>query len=67
MIDVIRKGTRVIVLDTANIGMPKKHPPGGVILGTVNWDRTYYKVRLDDGKVITSERVERAPRKRGTA
>ena len=56
---MIRKGTRVIVLDSARVGIPKKDPPSGVVLGKVNWDRTYYKVRLDDGRVITSEKVER--------
>jgi hypothetical protein len=56
---MIRKGTRVVVLDADRVGIYKKDPPPGVVLGQVHWDRTYYKVRLDDGRVITSEKVRR--------
>lgn len=49
---MIRKGTRVIVLDA-------KPEVRGVVLKHINWDRTYYRVRLDDGREITSERVRR--------
>jgi hypothetical protein len=49
---MIRKGSRVIVLDLRDT-----REAAGVVTGKVNWDRTYYRVLLDDGRVVTSERV----------
>ena len=49
---MIRKGTRVIVEDHGP-------PVSGKVVSFIHWDRTYYKVALDDGQVVTSERVRR--------
>ena len=48
---MIRKGTRVVVLDHENAT--------GKVVSFIHWDRTYYKVALDKGQVVTSERVRR--------
>lgn len=50
---MIRKGTRVHVLDD------RDREARGVVIKWINWDRTYYRVLLDDGREITSERVKR--------
>ena len=60
----IRKGTRVLVLDhgpppNANFSDFVAPKPAGKVLSFIHWDRTYYKVALDDGTVVTSERVRR--------
>ena len=56
----IRKGTRVVVLDHGPSPYRQKdEEPAGTVLSFVHWDRTYYKVALDDGTVVTSERVRR--------
>jgi hypothetical protein len=51
---MIRRGTRVTLTDRWGARVT------GKVLGSVNWDRTYYKVLLDDGRTVTSEKVERA-------
>lgn len=56
---MIRKGTRVVVLDHGPPPYSDSPNVTGKVLSFVHWDRTYYKVALDDGQIVTSERVRR--------
>jgi len=55
---MIRKGTRVIVLDNGPPPPSAEHLAGKVV-SFIHWDRTYYRVLLDSGREITTERVRK--------